>query len=128
MPRSTMLRLRWEGASNSTSPRATSPADAATASYLRAKNKPPVHVVQKSPTSTSKTPDKNSPNIIPVLFVRGQYMQRHDQVYPSKQTRGYDGGRVRTDFPILKREINGRPLVYLDNAETSQNTDQLIQP
>src|SRR2546428_10461797 len=54
-------------------------------------------------------------------------MQRHAQVYPSKKTSGYDVGRVRADFPILKREINGRPLVYLDNAATSQKPVQVIE-
>ena len=29
---------------------------------------------------------------------------------------GLDITAIRNDFPILKREINGRPLVYLDNA------------
>src|SRR6266705_1111362 len=127
MLRSTMLRLKWVEASSSTSPRAISPADAATASYLRAKNKPPVHVVPKSTTSTSKIPHKNSPDIIPVLFVRGQSMQRHVPVYPSKKTSEYDVARVRAEFPILKREINGRPLVYLDNAATSQKPVQVIE-
>jgi cysteine desulfurase/selenocysteine lyase len=32
----------------------------------------------------------------------------------------YDLARVRTDFPILAREIRGRPLVYLDNAASTQ--------
>lgn len=31
-----------------------------------------------------------------------------------------DTDRIRTDFPILTRQINGHPLVYLDNAATSQ--------
>lgn len=30
------------------------------------------------------------------------------------------GEKVRADFPILNQEINGKPLVYLDNAATSQ--------
>lgn len=30
------------------------------------------------------------------------------------------GDLVRTDFPILHQEVNGKPLVYLDNAATSQ--------
>lgn len=34
--------------------------------------------------------------------------------------------KVRKDFPILKREVNGRPLVYLDNAATSQTPQQVI--
>jgi cysteine desulfurase/selenocysteine lyase len=35
-------------------------------------------------------------------------------------SRGYDPERVRQDFPILSRTINGRPLVYLDSAASSQ--------
>ena len=33
---------------------------------------------------------------------------------------GLDVERVRTDFPILKLKVNGKPLVYLDNAASSQ--------
>lgn len=33
---------------------------------------------------------------------------------------GYDLGRVREDFPILSRQVHGRPLVYLDNAASTQ--------
>lgn len=33
---------------------------------------------------------------------------------------------VRDDFPILKREVYGRPLIYLDNAATTQKPQQLI--
>ncbi|KKU80548.1 MAG: Cysteine desulfurase, partial [Candidatus Gottesmanbacteria bacterium GW2011_GWA1_47_8] len=33
---------------------------------------------------------------------------------------------VRRDFPILKRQINGQPLVYLDNAATSQKPQSVI--
>ena len=33
---------------------------------------------------------------------------------------------IRKDFPILQREINGKPLVYLDNAATSQTPQQVI--
>ncbi len=38
----------------------------------------------------------------------------------------YDVERVREDFPILRQEINGRPLVYLDNAATTQKPRQVI--
>ena len=37
-----------------------------------------------------------------------------------------DVEKIREDFPILKREVNGRPLVYLDNAATSQTPKQGI--
>lgn len=33
---------------------------------------------------------------------------------------------VRNDFPILNREVNGKPLVYLDNGATSQTPQQVI--
>ncbi|WP_339835235.1 cysteine desulfurase [uncultured Maribacter sp.] len=34
--------------------------------------------------------------------------------------------KIREDFPILKRQVNGKPLVYLDNAATSQTPQQVI--
>ena len=34
--------------------------------------------------------------------------------------------KIRKDFPILSREINGKPLIYLDNAATSQTPQQVI--
>ncbi|MEM8929082.1 MAG: aminotransferase class V-fold PLP-dependent enzyme, partial [Bacteroidota bacterium] len=33
---------------------------------------------------------------------------------------------IRKDFPILTREVNGKPLVYFDNAATSQTPQQVI--
>ena len=38
----------------------------------------------------------------------------------------FDVTKIRQDFPILKREVNGKPLVYLDNAATSQTPQQVI--
>ncbi|MEN1783674.1 MAG: cysteine desulfurase [Bacteroidota bacterium] len=37
-----------------------------------------------------------------------------------------DVQKIRKDFPILHREVNGKPLVYLDNAATSQTPQQVI--
>jgi len=37
-----------------------------------------------------------------------------------------DVQKIRKDFPILSREVNGRPLVYFDNAATSQTPLQVI--
>jgi len=37
-----------------------------------------------------------------------------------------DVARVRKDFPILDRKVYGKPLVYLDNAATSQKPRQVI--
>ncbi|MCV6630548.1 MAG: cysteine desulfurase CsdA, partial [Flavobacteriaceae bacterium] len=33
---------------------------------------------------------------------------------------------IRKDFPILRREVNGKPLLYFDNAATSQTPQQVI--
>ncbi|WBF19964.1 cysteine desulfurase [Halomonas elongata] len=38
-----------------------------------------------------------------------------------------DVARVRRDFPILDREVHGKPLVYLDNAATCQTPRQVIE-
>lgn len=38
----------------------------------------------------------------------------------------FDVDAVRAQFPILKREIHGKPLVYLDNAATSQKPQVVI--
>jgi len=37
-----------------------------------------------------------------------------------------DLDKIRKDFPILSREVNGKPLVYFDNAATSQTPQQVI--
>lgn len=39
----------------------------------------------------------------------------------------YDVRAIRNDFPILAREVHGKPLVYLDNAATSQKPRAVIQ-
>ncbi|WP_290698629.1 cysteine desulfurase [Lacinutrix sp.] len=37
-----------------------------------------------------------------------------------------DINKIRKDFPILQRKVNGKPLVYFDNAATSQTPQQVI--
>ena len=39
---------------------------------------------------------------------------------------GWDVARVRADFPILARQVRGRPLVYLDSAATAQKPRPVI--
>ena len=39
----------------------------------------------------------------------------------------YDVAEIRREFPILEREVNGKPLVYLDNAATSQKPRRVIE-
>ena len=38
-----------------------------------------------------------------------------------------DVAHIREDFPILKRQVHGKPLIYLDNAATSQKPRHVIQ-
>ena len=35
-------------------------------------------------------------------------------------SRRWDVQRIREDFPVLRQTVNGKPLVYLDNAASSQ--------
>jgi cysteine desulfurase/selenocysteine lyase len=39
---------------------------------------------------------------------------------PVESGAGWDVGRVREDFPVLGQTVNGKPLVYLDNAASAQ--------
>ncbi len=45
---------------------------------------------------------------------------------PPFTTQGYDVEAVRRDFPILQQQVYGHPLVYLDNAATSQKPRAVI--
>lgn len=44
----------------------------------------------------------------------------------SRSTAVFDAEAARRDFPILWREVNGQPLVYLDNAATTQKPQAMI--
>jgi len=44
----------------------------------------------------------------------------------SREATVLDTMRIRDDFPILQQEVNGRPLVYLDNAATTQKPRRVI--
>ena len=39
---------------------------------------------------------------------------------------GFDAEKVRADFPVLQQQVNGKPLVYLDNGATSQKPQAVI--
>ncbi len=41
-------------------------------------------------------------------------------------TSAFDVARIREDFPVLQQMVNGKPLVYLDNAATSQKPQSVI--
>lgn len=39
----------------------------------------------------------------------------------------FDVEKIRADFPILHQQVNGQPLVYLDNAATTQKPNSVIE-
>ncbi len=45
----------------------------------------------------------------------------------NKFTNMYDINKIREDFPILGREVYGKPLVYFDNAATTQKPRQVVE-
>ena len=54
-------------------------------------------------------------------FQNYQEINNNFVTLPRKLKKGmYDIQKIREDFPILAREVYGRPLVYLDNAATTQ--------
>src|SRR5437879_8436684 len=114
-----MSRQRWAAASNSTSQKATSHAAADTASYRKERNRQPGLAVPKSTTPTTKPP-LTFPGQLAQSTVRGYATQKQATAYIHDK-KPYDVEKVRRDFPILNRVINGKPLTYLDSAATTQN-------
>ncbi len=47
--------------------------------------------------------------------------------YVKPQAGAYDVERLRADFPILSKEVYGKPLVYLDNAASAQKPRSVIE-
>lgn len=45
----------------------------------------------------------------------------------SSSKRQFNLSEIRDDFPILKRDVHGKPLAYLDNAATTQKPKSVIQ-
>ncbi|HLS68639.1 MAG TPA: aminotransferase class V-fold PLP-dependent enzyme, partial [Kiloniellales bacterium] len=45
----------------------------------------------------------------------------------ANSVKALDLEKVRADFPILQREVYGRPLVYLDTAASAQKPRQVIE-
>lgn len=71
----------------------------------------PVTIVKKTPKTTPPSPPTS-------LKLRR-----------SRRLRGVglNTRKIRSDFPILKRKIHGKDLIYFDNAATSQKPNQVIE-
>jgi cysteine desulfurase/selenocysteine lyase len=44
-----------------------------------------------------------------------------------QQSKDIDWTAIRADFPVLERQVNGNPLIYLDSANTSQKPYRVIE-
>ena len=40
--------------------------------------------------------------------------------------KSFDVEKVRADFPILSKQVYGKPLIYLDNAASAQKPKQVL--
>ena len=50
-----------------------------------------------------------------------------NQMASARQTAELDIDKIRADFPILSRQVNGKPLVYLDSAASAQKPNQVME-
>ena len=68
----------------------------------------------------------------PLEFKQGSYYFLNEQpsardAKPAPVTKpSFDANFIKKDFPILQEEVNGRPLIWLDNAATTQKPRQVI--
>ncbi|GHB60742.1 cysteine desulfurase [Persicitalea jodogahamensis] len=56
-----------------------------------------------------------------------QYQARENMISETYTIPQLDMGQIRSDFPILDQIVNGKPLVYFDNAATTQKPRQVIE-
>ena len=54
-------------------------------------------------------------------------MTRIDASAPQSAAAAIDWARIRADFPLLQRQVHGKPLIYLDNANTGQKPASVIE-
>jgi cysteine desulfurase/selenocysteine lyase len=54
-------------------------------------------------------------------------MSANPRKLPQTAAAGFDPLRWRRDFPLLQQRVHGKPLVYLDNAATSQKPEAVIE-
>ena len=72
--------------------------------------------------------DTGSSTVADLNVTSGSSMSAEDGVSASEVTTQPPGfAKIRLDFPVLAREVNGRPLVYLDSAASSQMPAQVAE-
>ena len=78
------------------------------------------------PGSSAYFPDREKASATPPL--RLESLEFRPNVVPDMglSARPFDPQFIRRDFPILQEQVNGRPLVWLDNAATTQKPNAVI--
>ena len=71
------------------------------------------------------------PSASPYYFLQGASVNALNPAVPqgavtSSAHPPFDANLVRKDFPILREQVNGRPLIWLDNAATTQKPQVVI--
>lgn len=56
-----------------------------------------------------------------------EHVRKYVSQTKRKKTMSYNVEEIRQDFPILQRDVYGRPLVYLDNAATTQKPRSVVE-
>lgn len=56
-----------------------------------------------------------------------EHVQKYVSQTKRKKTMSYNVEEIRQDFPILQRDVYGRPLIYLDNAATTQKPRSVVE-
>src|SRR5438477_10591291 len=50
-----------------------------------------------------------------------------EEAAPIERKKMMDWSSIRSDFPILDQEVHGQPLIYFDNAATTQKPRQVLE-
>jgi cysteine desulfurase/selenocysteine lyase len=82
--------------------------------------------VARAPVTSPGTSPGTSAPALPVLDGRA-YDFRPEVIPDLDQSRGiFDAYSIKRDFPILSERVHGRPIVWLDNAATTQKPQSVI--
>lgn len=83
--------------------------------------------ISDAPSGTPDSPLLQSTDINASSFY---FLQGNPQPAPGTQlggfTPGFDAYKIKRDFPILNEKVNGKPLVWFDNAATTQKPQSVI--
>ncbi len=80
------------------------------------------------PGSSAYFPNNEKAPVTAAPPLRAESLEFRPDVVPDMglPARPFDPNIVRRDFPILQEQVNGRPLVWLDNAATTQKPNAVI--